>query len=70
VLALITASVLDKEHLFENWRAPLIALCVGGFVLAVCGHVFQSKTAVVTGIILVAIAVVVFPIFLYARGAP
>lgn len=70
MLALILASVLDKEHLFDNWRAPLIALAVGGFVLAVCGHLFQSKTAVVTGIILVMVAVIVFPIFLYARGAP
>lgn len=70
MLAHVLASVLDKEHLFDNWRAPLIALTVGGFILAVLGHLFQSKTAIVAGVLLVFVAVLIFPIFLYVRGTP
>ena len=60
--------VLDDERLFSEWRGPLIALAVGGFVLGVLGHLFGSKTMVVTGIVLVCVALVVFPIVLYVRG--
>jgi len=70
VLAHLLASVLDKEHLFDNWRAPLIALAVGGFVIGVIGHLFRSKTLIVGGILLVFAAVLIFPIVLYVRGTP
>ncbi len=70
MLALLMASVLDKERLFEDWRAPLIALAVGGFVLGVIGHLVSSRIAIVTGIALVFMAVLIFPIALYVRGVP
>ncbi len=70
MLAYVISSVLDKERLFDNWRAPLIALAIGGFALGVIGHLFQSRTMIVTGILLVFLAVLIFPIVLYVRGAP
>ena len=60
--------ILDKEHLLEGWRAGLIALAVGGFIVGVLGHLFQSKTVTVTGILLVFVALLVFPILLWVRG--
>jgi hypothetical protein len=70
MLVLILASVSDKERLFSDWRWPLIALAVGGFILGVVGHLFSSRTAIITGIALVFMAVLIFPIALYVRGAP
>ena len=70
MLGILMASVLDKERLFEDWRAPLIALAVGGFVLGVIGHLVSSRIAIVTGIALVFMAVLIFPIALYVRGVP
>ena len=70
MLGLLMASVLDKERLFEDWRAPLIALAVGGFVLGVIGHLVSSRVAIITGIALVFMAVLIFPVALYVRGAP
>ena len=62
--------VLDLEKLFSDYRGPLIALAVGGFIIAVIGHLVQSRTAIVTGIVLVFAALVALPIVLYIRGAP
>ena len=70
MLALLAQSAKDLERIFEDYRAPLIALAVGGFVLGVMGHLFRVKTMIVTGILLVFVAVVGFPIVLYVRGAP
>ena len=70
MLTLLAQSARDLERLFEDWRAPLIALAVGGFVLGVLGHLFKAKTMIVTGILLVFLAVVGFPIVLYLRGSP
>jgi hypothetical protein len=70
MLALLAQSARDLERLFEDWRAPIIALAVGGFVLGVLGHLFKAKTMIVAGILLVFLAVVGFPIALYLRGAP
>jgi hypothetical protein len=70
MLSHLIASVLDKEHLFSDWRTPLIALAVGGFILGVIGHLVSSKTAIVTGILFVFMAVLIFPVLLYVRGTP
>jgi hypothetical protein len=70
MLVLLAQSAKDLERLFEDWRAPLIALAVGGFIIGVLGHLFQTKTLVVIGIAFVFIAVVAFPVVLYIRGAP
>jgi len=68
--AALNHDLLDKEHLFSGWQTPLIVLAFVGFVAAVAGHLFQSKTVVATGIAMIFIAVLLFPIFLYVRGHP
>ena len=70
MLALLASTARDMERLFEDWRTPLIVMAVGGFVLGVLGHLVQSKAAIVTGILLVCLALVVFPVGLWIRGAP
>ena len=70
MLALIATSVRDMERLFDNWRTPLIVMAVLGFTIGVIGHLVSSRTASVTGILLVCVALVVFPVVLYVRGAP
>jgi hypothetical protein len=70
MLVLLAQSAKDLERVFEDWRAPLIALAVGGFIVGVLGHLFGSKTVVVIGIAFVFMAVVAFPVVLYIRGAP
>jgi hypothetical protein len=70
MLPLVIASVLDKERLFSDWRWPLIVLAVAGFALGVIGHLISSRTAIITGIALVFMAVLIFPIALYVRGVP
>jgi hypothetical protein len=61
---------LSLERLFSDYRGPLIMLAVGGFVVGVIGHLVQSKPVVVTGIALVFVALVAFPVVLYVRGGP
>jgi hypothetical protein len=63
-------NVLDLEKLLSGYRGPLFALAFGGFVVAVIGHLIHSKAAVVTGILMVFLAILIFPIALYIRGAP
>jgi len=60
--------VLGDERLLSEWRGPLIALAVGGFVIGVIGHLIQSKSTVVVGIAMVFMALLIFPIVLYVRG--
>jgi hypothetical protein len=62
--------VLDLEKLFSDYRGPLVALAVGGFIVAVIGHLVQSKTAILTGILMVFLALLIFPVVLYVRGMP
>jgi tellurite resistance protein TehA-like permease len=66
----LNRDVLGKEHLFSSWYTPLMALAVVGFVTGVLGHLFSSKTMVVAGLSMVFVALLLFPIFLYARGTP
>lgn len=70
MLAVIASQASDMERLFSDWRTPLIALAVGGFIVGVIGHLVQSRTAIITGIALVFMAVLIFPIALYVRGMP
>jgi hypothetical protein len=60
--------VLGDERLLSEWRGPLIALAVGGFIVGVIGHLVQSKGTVVAGILMVFVALLIFPIALYVRG--
>ena len=70
MLALIASTARDMERLFEDWRTPLIAIAVGGFVIAVLGHLTQTRTMIVTGILMVCLALVVGPMVLWVRGSP
>ena len=70
MLALLAQSARDLERLFEDWRAPLIALAVGGFVIAVLGHLTRTRTMIVAGILMVCLALVVGPVVLWVRGSP
>jgi hypothetical protein len=61
---------LSLEKLFSDYRGPLIALAVGGFIIGVIGHLVQLKPVIVTGILMVFVALVAFPVLLYLRGGP
>lgn len=61
-------NVLGKEELLSGYRGPLFALAVIGFVVAVVGHLVQSRAVIVTGILMVFAAVLIFPVLLYIRG--
>ena len=45
--------------------APFIALAGAGFAVALIGHVVRSRTAVITGILMLVAATVVLPFVLY-----
>ena len=70
MLAILASTARDMERLFEDWRAPLIILAVGGFAISVIGHLIQSRNAIVTGILMVCLALVIGPVVLYVRGSP
>jgi hypothetical protein len=70
LLDVVNRRVLSKEHFFSSWHRPLILLAGIGFIVGVIGHLFQTKTAIVIGIAMIFTAVLLFPIFLYARGHP
>ena len=59
---------LGKEFKFEPALGPFIALGVVGFVAAVLGHIYNSKTVVIAGIVMVFAAVLVLPLLLYLSG--
>jgi hypothetical protein len=70
VLWLLAQSAKDLERIFEDYRTPLIAMAVGGFIIGVLGHLFRVRTLIILGILFVFVAVVAFPIVLYVRGPP
>jgi hypothetical protein len=47
---------------------PLAALVLLGFAVGICGHVYGSRTAIVTGIGLIMLGTLVLPLALYAAG--
>ena len=59
---------LGKDFKFEPGIGPFIALGVVGFVAAVLGHIYQSKTVVIAGIVMVFAAVLILPLGLYLAG--
>jgi uncharacterized membrane protein YjjB (DUF3815 family) len=59
---------LGKEFNFEPAAGPFIALGVVGFVAAVLGHVYKSRTVVIAGIVMVFAAVLLLPLGLYLSG--
>ena len=59
---------LGKDFKFEPGIGPFIALGVVGFVAAVLGHIYQSKTVVIAGIVMICAAVLILPLGLYLAG--
>jgi biotin transporter BioY len=44
---------------------PLLAVVVLGFLVGIAGHLYQSKTAIITGIALVMLGSIGLPVLLY-----
>ena len=65
VAALLAANPLSIPSAPHTRAAPFIALAIFGFVLAVIGHLFRSRLAVITGIVLLMAATVILPFVLY-----
>lgn len=59
---------LGKEFEFAPRLGPFLALAFFGFVMGVLGHLFNSKTMVVTGIVIVFLAIIALPIVLFLSG--
>jgi uncharacterized membrane protein YjjB (DUF3815 family) len=59
---------LGKDFKFEPGIGPFIALGVVGFVAAVLGHIYQSKTVIVAGLVMICAAVLILPVGLYLAG--
>jgi biotin transporter BioY len=47
---------------------PLLAVVVLGFVVGIAGHLYNSKTAIITGIALVMMGSIGVPLLLYLSG--
>jgi hypothetical protein len=45
--------------------APLAALVLAGFLVGTCGHVYGSRTAIVTGIGLIMLGTLALPLAMY-----
>ncbi len=64
------AQFLDPDRGPEqsgDWQVEpgaFIALLLAGFVIGTLGHLYKSKTAVATGILMVFLATVAIPVFL------
>jgi hypothetical protein len=50
---------------FEPSPLPFIALMGLGFVVGVAGHIYKSRTAIVTGIGMIFVATLLLPLGLY-----
>jgi hypothetical protein len=59
VTHILAAVVFDPDPL------PFIALMGLGFVIGVAGHVYKSRTAVVTGIGMIFVATLLLPVGIY-----
>ena len=63
--AVVASSPLSLPTPPHVRAAPFLALVGAGFALAVIGHIIRSRTAVITGILLLVAATVVLPLVLY-----
>jgi hypothetical protein len=68
-LAVVFAdNFLGKDFEFAPRLGPFIALAVIGFVIAVIGHITQTRLMIVVGIGMVFLAVLFVPLALYLSG--
>ena len=65
LIAVLATKFLGKEIEFEPSPGPFIALAFVGFVVGCLGHLMQSKTVIVTGIMLVFAGVLFAPLAAY-----
>ena len=70
MLGPLIAQFLDPDKGPEptgDWRIEpeaFMALLIAGFVIGTLGHIYKSKTAVATGIVMIFMATVGLPIYL------
>ena len=70
MLALLLADVLPIPRNFEFSPdpQPYIAIFVIGFMVAVLGHIAQSKTLIATGLLMIFLSTVLLPLAIYLGG--
>jgi hypothetical protein len=70
MLAQLIADVLPVPHNFEFSPdpKPYLAVFVIGFMVAVLGHVAQSKTLIAAGLLMIFMSTVLLPVAIYAGG--
>ena len=70
MLALILADVLPIPRNFEFSPdpGPYIAVFGIGFMVAILGHISQSKFLIATGLLLIFSSIVVVPLLIYLGG--
>ena len=67
MLALLLADVLPVPHNFEFSPdpGPYIAIFGIGFMVAIVGHIAQSKWLIATGLLMIMAATVILPLAIY-----
>ena len=70
MLAFLLADVLPlpRNLDFSPDPGPYIALFGLGFMVAIVGHIAQSKTVIAAGLLLIVISTVLLPVGVYLRG--
>ena len=70
MLALLLADVLPLPRNFEFSPdpGPYIALFGLGFIVAVIGHIAQSKTVIAAGLLMIVLSTVLLPVGVYLSG--
>jgi hypothetical protein len=70
MLALILADVLPVPRNFEFSPdpGPYIAIFGIGFMVAILGHIAQSKWLIATGLLMIMSATVLLPLGIYLSG--
>ena len=70
MLAYLLADVLPIPRNFELSPdpGPYIAVFGIGFMVAVLGHISQSKTLIAAGLLMIFLATVLLPVAIYVSG--
>jgi hypothetical protein len=59
---------LNPEFEFSPNPGPYIAVFFVGFLIAVFGHISQSKTLIAAGLLMIFLATVLLPVGIYLSG--
>lgn len=70
MLAFLLADVLPLPRNFEFSPdpGPYLALFGVGFMVAVLGHIAESKTLIATGLLMIMLSTVLLPLIVYLGG--